>query len=51
MTRKIEEIVTLGYEGKEKREEEEREEEEKKMRRKEGKGRNGGIFRGRGRAW
>ena len=34
MTRKIEEIVTLGYEEKEKREEEEREEEEKKKRRK-----------------
>ena len=37
MTRKIEEIVTLGYEEKEKREEEEREEEEKKKRRKEKK--------------
>ena len=32
MTRGIEEIVTLGYEGKEKREEKEREEEEKKRR-------------------
>ena len=35
MTRKIEEIVTLGYEEKKKGEEEEREEEEKKKRRKE----------------
>ena len=32
MTRKIEEIITLGYEEKEKREEEEREEEEKRRR-------------------
>ena len=34
MTRKIEEIVILGYEEKDKREEEEREGEEKKKRRK-----------------
>ena len=37
MTRRIEEIITLGYEEKQKREEEEREEEEKKKRRKENK--------------